>query len=176
MILSGPFRQPIYDRHLLPLVPFVATFVLLEGGLRRFARERFAAAASGAVVAFAVLGLVFSTSTALYDGKRWAAASSLVASGVDPLRIDGGLDWVGFHSSEPQRVQQVAVPQDTWWALSYRDFRPCVLIASGDAEIGPPYRPKPTRVWVTRLPLGDEMRLRSFERLDCDEIETARGR
>jgi hypothetical protein len=175
MILSGPFRQPIYDRHLLPLVPFVATFVLLEGGLRRFARERFAVAAYGAVAAFAVLGLVFSTSTALYDGKRWEAASSLVASGVDPLRIDGGLDWVGFHSSEPQRVQQVAVPQDTWWALSYRDFRPCVLIASGDAELGPPYRPKPVRAWVTRLPLGGEMRLRAFERLDCDEVEGARA-
>ena len=39
MFLSGPFRQPIYDRHLLPLVPFVATFVLLEGGLRRFVRD-----------------------------------------------------------------------------------------------------------------------------------------
>jgi hypothetical protein len=175
MIVSGPFDQPIYDRHLLPLVPFVAAFVLVEGGLRPIARQRFVLAASVAFGAFAVLGLAFSTSAAVYDGARWRAASDLVASGVEPLRIDGGLDWVGFHSGEPQRSPDATNPQDTWWASSYQDFRPCVLIVSGAWQLRDQYRPKPVRTWVTRLPFGGEMTLRAFERLNCDEVEAAGG-
>jgi hypothetical protein len=176
MIVSGPFDQPIYDRHLLPLVPFVAVFVILEGGLRRAAGERFVLAPGIVLGAFAVLGLVFSTSAATYDGSRWQAASDLASSGVDPLRIDGGLDWVGFHSREPQRVHKVTNPQDTWWASSYDDFRPCVLIVSGTWQLGDQYRPKPVRTWVTRLPFGGDMTLRAFERVDCTEAEMPRDR
>ena len=171
MVVSGPFGQPVYDRHLLPLLPLVAAFILIEGGLRRIARERFVLAAGLVLGAFAVLGLVFSTSAAVYHGARWEAASELVASGVDPLRIDGGLDWVGFHSRKPQRVP----PQDTWLALRYSDFRPCILIASGDVHLRPPYGPKPVRTWVTHLPFGGDMRLRAFESLDCHAVGKARG-
>ena len=174
MIVSGPFGQPIYDRHLLPLVPFVAAFVMMEGGIRPFARKRFVLVASSVLGAFAVLGLVFSTSSAVYDGTRWRAASDLVASGIEPLRIDGGLDWVGFHSEEPQRSGDTRNPQDTWWASSYDDFQPCVLIVSGTWPLGDQYHPTPARTWVTTLPFGGEMRLRAFERLDCTEAEMTR--
>jgi hypothetical protein len=176
MIASGPFDQPIYDRHLLPLVPFVAAFVMKEGGIRPFARKRFVLVASSVLGAFAVLGLVFSTSSAVYDGTRWRAASDLVASGIEPLRIDGGLDWVGFHSGEPQRSDNVRSPEDTWWASSYDDFRPCVLIVSGKEELGGQYGPKPVRKWVTGLPFGGDMTLRAFERLDCTEAEMPQDR
>jgi hypothetical protein len=175
VVVSGPFDQPIYDRHLLPLVPFVAAFIMMEGGIRPFARKRFVLVACSVLGAFAVLGLVFSTSSAVYDGSRWRAASDLVASGIEPLRIDGGLDWVGFHSEEPQRSDKVTNPEDTWWASSYDDFRPCVLIVSGKEELGGQYGPKPVRTWVTGLPFGGDMRLRAFERVDCTEVELARG-
>jgi hypothetical protein len=175
MIVSGPFDQPIYDRHLLPLVPFVAAFVILEGGLRRAAAERFVLAAGVVLGAFAVLGLVFSTSAATYDGSRWQAASDLASSGVDPLRIDGGLDWVGFHSSQPQRAHEPANPQESWWATSYDDFRPCLVIVSGEGGLGDQYRQRSVRTWVTRLPFGSVMTLRAFERVDCREVEVARG-
>jgi hypothetical protein len=175
MIVSGPFDQPVYDRHLLPLVPFVAAFVMMEGGIRPFARKRFVLVASSVLGAFAVLGLIFSTSSAVYDASRWRAASDLVASGIEPLRIDGGLDWVGFHSREPQRSDKVTNPADTWWASSYDDFRPCVLIVSGKEELGGHYGPKPVRTWVTGLPFGGDMRLRAFQRVDCTEVELARG-
>ena len=175
MIVSGPFGQPIYDRHLLPLVPFVAAFIMMEGGIRPFARERFVLVACTLLGAFAVLGLVFSTSSAVYDGSRWWAASDLVASGIEPLRIDGGLDWVGFHSGEPQRSDKVTSTEDTWWASSYDDFRPCILIVSGKEELGGQYGPKPVRTWVTGLPFGGDMTLRAFERVDCTEVETPPG-
>jgi hypothetical protein len=176
VIVSGPFGQPIYDRHLLPLVPFVAAFIMVEGGLRPIARERFLPAACSVLGVFAVLGLVFSTSSAVYDASRWRAASDLVASGIEPLRIDGGLDWVGYHSGEPQRSHEVTNPQNTWWASSYNNFRPCVLIVSGSVQLGDQYRPKPVRTWVTGLPFGGDVTLRAFERLDCSEVEMARGR
>jgi hypothetical protein len=175
MIVSGPFGQPVYDRHLLPLVPFVAAFIMIEGGIRPFAQKRFVLVACSALGAFAVLGLAFSTSSAVYDGSRWRAASDLVASGIDPLRIDGGLDWVGFHSGEPQRSDKVTSTEDTWWASSYDDFRPCLLIVSGKEELGGQYDPKPVRTWVTGLPFGGDMRLRAFERVDCTEVQVARG-
>jgi hypothetical protein len=176
MIVSGPFDQPIYDRHLLPLVPFVAAFVMIEGGLRPIARQKFVFAASSSLVAFAVLGLVFSTSAAVYDGTRWRAASDLVASGLEPMRIDGGLDWVGFHSGEPQRSRDATTPQDTWWASSYDDFQPCVLIVSGTWPLGDQYRRTPVRTWVTTLPFGGEMTLRAFERTDCTDANMLRNR
>jgi hypothetical protein len=176
MVVSGPFDQPIYDRHLLPLVPFVAVFIIVEGGLRPFARERFVVAACSILGVFAVLGLVFSTSTAVYDGSRWRAASDIVASGIEPLRVDGGLDWVGFHSREPQRSPAIVNPQDSWWASSYDDFRPCVFITTGEMQLGDQYRPKPVRTWVTRLPFGGDMTLRAFERVDCTEAEMPRDR
>jgi hypothetical protein len=176
MIVSGPFGQPIYDRHLLPLVPFVAAFIMVEGGLRPIARQSFVFAATAVLVAFAVLGLVFSTSAAVYDGTRWRAASDLVASGVEPMRIDGGLDWVGFHSDEPQRSHNPTNPQNTWWASSYDDFQPCILIVSGTWPLGDQYRPRPVRTWVTTLPFGGEVTLREFERLDCTEAEMPRDR
>jgi hypothetical protein len=176
MIVFGPFDQPIYDRHLLPLVPFVAAFVMVEGGLRPIARQRLVLVACSVLVAFAVLGLVFSTSAAVYDGTRWRAASDLVASGLEPMRIDGGLDWVGFHSEEPQRSRDAPNPQDTWWASSYHDFQPCVLIVSGTWPLGDQYRPAPARTWVTTLPFGGEMRLQAFERIDCTEAEMLRNR
>jgi len=176
MFVGGPFDQPIYDRHLLPIVPFVAAFVMVEGGLRPIARRRFMLAASSALGAFAVLGLVFSTSAAVYDGARWHAASDLVESGVDPLKIDGGLDWVGFHSGEPQRVHAATNAQDSWWASSYDNFRPCIVITSGHAQLGDQYKRGPFRKWVTTLPFGGDTTLRAYERVDCDEIETPRAR
>jgi hypothetical protein len=176
MVVSGPFGQPIYDRHLLPLVPFVAAFVMVEGGLRPIARQSFVFAATSVLVAFAVLGLVFSTSAAVYDGTRWRAASDLVASGFEPMRIDGGLDWVGFHSDEPQRSHNPTNPQNTWWASSYDDFQPCILIVSGTWPLGDQYRPRPVRTWVTTLPFGGEVTLREFERLDCTKAEMPRDR
>jgi hypothetical protein len=176
IVVSGPFDQPIYDRHLLPLVPFVAVFVMMEGGLRPIVRERLVLVACSVLVAFAVLGLVFSTSAAVYDGTRWRAASDLVASGLDPMRIDGGLDWVGFHSTQPQRSRAGTNPQDTWWASSYDDFKPCVLIVSGTWPLGDQYRPTPVRTWVTTLPVGSEMTLRAFERIDCTDVEMVRNR
>jgi hypothetical protein len=132
--------------------------------------------AAGSVLgAFAVLGLVFTTSAAVYDGSRWRAASDLVASGIEPLRIDGGLDWVGFHSGEPQRSREATNPQNTWWASSYENFRPCVVIASGDVQLGDQYQQKAFRRWVTPLPFGGGMTLSAFERLDCNEVERARS-
>jgi hypothetical protein len=176
IVVSGPFDQPIYDRHLLPLVPFVAVFVMMEGGLRPIVRERLVLVACSVLVAFAVLGLVFSTSAAVYDGTRWRAASDLVASGLEPMRIDGGLDWVGFHSTQPQRSRAGTNPQDTWWASSYDDFKPCVLIVSGTWPLGDQYRPTPVRTWVTTLPFGGDMTLRAFERIDCTDVEMVRNR
>jgi len=123
-----------------------------------------------------VLGLVFSTSAAVYDGTRWRAASDLVASGLEPMRIDGGLDWVGFHSTQPQRSRKGTNPQETWWASSYDDFKPCVLIVSGTWPLGDQYRPTPVRTWVTTLPFGGDMTLRAFERIDCTDVEMVRNR
>jgi hypothetical protein len=171
MFVGGPFDQPIYDRHLLPIVPFVAAFVMVEGGLRPIAQRRFTLVASSVLGVFAVLGLVFSTSAAVYDGARWHAASDLVESGLDPLRIDGGLDWVGFHSGQPQRAHSRTDTQDSPWASSYDNFRPCIVITSGRAQLGDQYQRKPFHRWVTRLPFGGDVTLRGFERVDCDEVE-----
>jgi hypothetical protein len=171
MTVSGLFGQPAYDRHLLPLIPFVAAFTMVEGGLRRVGRRRFALVACSVLGAFGALGLMFSTTTAMYDDSRWQAASDLVASGFEPLRIDGGLDWVGFHSEEPQ--SPATDPSLSWWAASYDDARPCVVIVSGEGQLPDQYRPHPFRRWVTGLPLGGDIRLRAFQRNDCTAAEQA---
>jgi hypothetical protein len=171
IVVSQLLGQPVYDRHLLPVVPFVAAFVITEGGLRRLARHHFAAIAAALLGAFAFLGLVFTASSAVYDSARWHAASELADAGIAPLRIDGGLDWVGFHSRKPMRRHDGRNMQESWWASNYDDFRPCVVILVGGTVPGTTYRQQPFRTWVTKLPFGEQFELRAFERLDCKAAE-----
>jgi hypothetical protein len=173
LVVSPTIGHPLYDRHLLPLIPFVAAFVLLEGGVWELARERFALVAGAALGAFAVLSLLFTATTAAFEAARWRAASELVDAGVPALGVDGGLDWVGFHSNAPIRHHRVTDPQNSWWASSYDDFHPCVVVLVGGSEPGDAFRPQPVRIWITRLPFGKDVQLRAFERNDCNEYAPA---
>jgi hypothetical protein len=167
LLASTPLGQAVYDRHLLPLVPLVAAFVLTAGELRLPARRRFALWAGVALGLFALFGLVFTTSSAVLDHTRWHAASELVDAGYDPLTIDGGLDWVGFHSAEPLRRNATSDPQESWWSSGYRDFRPCVVVMNGDSLPTAAYGAEPIRTWFTQLPFGGHVVVHAFQRTDC---------
>lgn len=85
-----------FDRYLLPLVPCAAYLVLRR---MRLSRVGWLAAAtvSAAFMLYTLLGM---SDYLGWTTARWNAAEKLVAQGVAPESIDGGIEWVGWHEFE----------------------------------------------------------------------------
>jgi hypothetical protein len=110
--LLGEF---IYDRYLLEILPGVLAVALLPqsvpaqraveaaaparpprtGWARR--SQGIAAVAAGAVVLG--VGLLLMTNALTVDRQLWNEASALRSEGVPAMRIDAGLDWLGYHAA-----------------------------------------------------------------------------
>ena len=85
-----------FDRYLLVLVPCAAYIVLRRTTLNR-AGWLAAAATSAALMAYIIVGM---SDYLGWTSTRWATAEQLVAQGIAPERIGGGIEWVGWHEFE----------------------------------------------------------------------------
>ncbi|MBI5564947.1 MAG: glycosyltransferase family 39 protein, partial [Chloroflexi bacterium] len=85
-----------FDRYLLVLVPCAAYLVLRRTTLNR-AGWLAAAAVSAALMGYIVIGM---SDYRAWTTARWDAAEQLVAQGIAPENIDGGVEWVGWHEFE----------------------------------------------------------------------------
>jgi hypothetical protein len=97
---AGSVDLPIFDRYVLPAVPFAAGLTLgwrgdhtpglttgTPAGLARWS----------VLVAFVALGLVWSVDSARFDAARWAAGEHAVELGYSADRVDAGFEWRNVH-------------------------------------------------------------------------------
>ena len=87
----------------------------------------------------AVAGLV-ATSTAItvnalaFDAARWQAASSLVARGVAATDIDAGIEWVGYHASEPASWSSAHADALRWYMRMFEHSRESYVVSASPLD------------------------------------------
>jgi hypothetical protein len=75
-----------------------------------------------AVALLAVVGLCYTVDSASFDGTRWKVAEMATQQGYQPLQIDGGFEWLGFHLQHEFRFRRFHPEHQKTFA------RACVII------------------------------------------------
>lgn len=126
---AGVAGLPIFDRYVLPAVPFAAGVVLAWRPSRTTitARTRANTWRWVGVAAFLAVGLVFATDSARFDATRWRAGERAVALGYPADRVDAGFEWRNVHRPPGETPTSPAQP----------DPDACVRIAAPGVDLGP---------------------------------------
>jgi hypothetical protein len=123
---AGTSSLPIFDRYVLPAVPFAAGLVLgvqpVRGGLSDRTPQNLARWAS--VVVFVLAGLLWTVDSAHFDRARWSAGERAVALGYPADRVDAGFEWRNVH--RPAGAAPMSPTQ--------RAPEPCVLVTAPQAD------------------------------------------
>lgn len=136
------------DRYLLPLI-VPAVVVTLEAFRHRGLSKALPTILLVAFLAYSVAGLhdYFS-----WNRLRWNLARQLVAQGVSPEKIEGGLEWVAWYSHDKPsaltRVKEVS-PYLGWYTRWAPSLDPEYLISFSEV---PGYEVLHTRDWSHWLP------------------------
>lgn len=163
---------PLFDRYLLPAVPFAAGVVIAvargAGGGRRLV-----APAAAASVVWAVLGFHYVDAAATFDGLKWRAGQSLEELGYDPETIEAGLEWFGLHQEQEVRPRQAHPGQLVFWWGLFDEPRVCVLVSTATAGTGLEPAATPSVLDLSaRSALGVEYRVSAYPVADwCGEVE-----
>ena len=134
--------QDVFDRYLLAPAAAVLVLLLMPVGPRP---EPTTSSRHIAFTAAAAAGLLLACVTAAItlnglarDAARWDAAEALQQSGMSPMSIDAGLEWLGWHSAEgvgdPGTFNATA--STSWYAPMFPDSRICVLVAASPQAAG----------------------------------------
>ncbi len=96
---AGALDLPIFDRYVLPAVPFAAGLVLAwkPAGVPLTARTSRNAVRWAAVVLFLFAGILWAADSGRFDAARWAAGERAVALGYPADRVDAGFEWRNVH-------------------------------------------------------------------------------
>jgi hypothetical protein len=107
---------PLYDRYIFVLLPGVFALVIAAGDHSRL-RPALGALL---IVASGFLSVALTHDWLETNSARWRVANDAVAAGVDPREIDGGREWVAWHSPVMARLRNpqrfIALPRGlNWW-------------------------------------------------------------
>ena len=164
LVLQTLSGQPLFDRYVLPLVPTVAALCLAAVPMR-WSRAAALRVGSGMGILL-VLGATITAVGTAYDAARWDAAESLVRDGARPTDVAAGLEWTGWHSSEPYR-QPPESSAGAPWVTGFRDSRDCWLV-SADSPPSGAYTPVGVHRY-DRLVIASPSRLLIYRSPSCAE-------
>lgn len=126
---AGVVGLPIFDRYVLPAVPFAAGVLLAWQPGRRSITARTTANAMRwiGVAVFLVVGVGFATDSARFDAARWDAGERAVELGYPADRVDAGFEWRNVHRPVGEAPTSPSQP----------DPDACVRLAAPNADLGP---------------------------------------
>jgi len=109
LVLGGILAQSVvgglypFAKYLLVAIPFACVPFLRNraAGDCSLPRRRNWLLSLLALAGLAATSTAITANALAFDAARWQAASSLVARGVAATDIDAGIEWVGYHASEP---------------------------------------------------------------------------
>ncbi len=150
----------VFDRYLIPMVPFVAALIVRAALEQRLVVERKAPVVAIALSVFAAFGFGFVDASATFDGAKWRLAQSVEAKGYAADSIDGGYEWFGYHQDGPVIFRSNDPGRNVW--LSFFDEKPiCVtsqfLDPSTTGQIG--MKPRAISTLTVRSSVGVEYHL-----------------
>jgi len=97
--------KPLYDRYIFVLLPGVFALVIAAGDL---ARPR-PALGTALIVASGILSVALTHDWLETNSARWRIAARAVNDkGLDARQIDGGREWVGWHSPVIARMRNAS--------------------------------------------------------------------
>jgi hypothetical protein len=133
LIAAGTADLPIFDRYVLPAVPFAAGLVLAWHPTEVDLAERSPHAVLRwvTVVAFAAGGLLWSVDSARFDATRWAAGEQAVRLGYPADRVDAGFEWRNVHRPAGEFPSSPTQP----------DRDACVRLTASGVDLGPDWTP-----------------------------------
>jgi hypothetical protein len=141
LLVGGTFVQAltghlIFSRYLILVVPIVC--IALFGSPR--AAERSLPGGRRRVLSLVAIALLAATATGItgnalaWDAARWQAASALVARGVPATDIDAGLEWVGYHASEPASWSSAHAGALAFYMPAFAHSRECYVVSASPLE------------------------------------------
>jgi hypothetical protein len=114
--------RPLYDRYIFVLLPGVFALVIAAGN---FSRPRPALGVM-LIVASGVISVALTHDWLETNSARWRVATDAVNQGVDAREIDGGREWVAWHSPVNARLRNppriVSLPRGLNWLTDQREF------------------------------------------------------
>jgi hypothetical protein len=131
--------QLIFARYLLVIV-LVACVPLLDS---RGADERSMPRQCNRLLSLVAVACLAATSAAITanalarDAAKWQAASSLVARGVAATDIDAGLEWVGYHASEPASRSSAHANALPFYMRYFERSRECYVVSVSPLDAFP---------------------------------------
>ena len=102
-------------------------------GWRRLVRIVSVSASLGFLLVVSGVLLLNSDS---WDAARWRAASTSVSElGLTPRMVNGGLEWVGFHSGQEANTYGEGSRGSTWWMGMFSDVTECVIVSDSPLSV-----------------------------------------
>ncbi|MEE2854237.1 MAG: glycosyltransferase family 39 protein [Actinomycetota bacterium] len=128
--------QAPYARFFLVLIPFACVALLgtREANNRLMPRWYNWLLSLTALAALAATTTLITANALAFDAARWKAASSLVARGVAPTDIDAGIEWVGYHASEPASLSSAHTQALGWYMRMFEHSRECYVVSASPLQ------------------------------------------
>ena len=131
-------NAPLFDRNLVPIVPFVVALAVRATLTHQVVVRRRALAATLGLAAFTVFGLGMVDASATFDGAKRDLAQTVVAAGYDPAAIDGGYEWFSGHQPGLVVAIRPEAAGTNWWVRYFPERPICVTSRFGGvADLGP---------------------------------------
>ncbi len=118
-------NTPLYDRNLIPLIPFVVALALHVARDHGLVVRRKGVVAALSLGVFGSFGMGMVDASATFDGAKWELARSVEAQGYEAGSIDGGYEWYLFHQTGPV-VMRPVTPGSSFWLSQFVERPVCV--------------------------------------------------
>lgn len=139
---------PLFDRYLLPLVPFVAALALRLGRSCDLLMRPAIRVSGAALMAVAGVGIIVADAAATVDGAKWRIAQDVRSLGFAAGTIDGGYEWFGLHQHAIVHPTALQVEGSPLASSFGDDVTICVVVRHARAgDAAPAARPDPGTAW-----------------------------
>lgn len=135
--------QGVHGRGLLPLIPVVCAALLPRRAANGGGRNALAPAGSSwqqvtasmsALVLLLITAIGLTANAVSFDAARWQAAAAIQDTGVPATRIDGGLEWTGYHATGPGERFSGNPDALGWHIKMFPDSRQCYLVTASPLD------------------------------------------
>jgi hypothetical protein len=128
--------QSVFDRYFLAFLPGIMLSLFSCCAVRTGDKLKVRIWASTASALFVlILTWALMLNSFAFDSARWNAAKTLTKKGVAANKIDAGLEWVGWHSSDGALYRFIDPPEDTlkYWSFnSIFGTKPCFVLSKSN--------------------------------------------
>ncbi len=132
--------QGVFSRYLIPIAPYV--FYLLvsnkKSEILKIRKTKFKILNAYVLVCVTSLSLGLMAHSYSFDRARWEIATHISENGLEPMQVDAGLEWLGWHSPNGVvgNVRKGSDPGKYWGFNVLFENNPCFVLTQNKISEG----------------------------------------